>query len=174
MLYRETKDGFIPWFGEPINGVSYSRNIGSIWSAEELAKIGLYLPVVPEAPPGKRSIGDVVKRVDGVVQYVCTYVDIIPDVPEFITRRQCALQLLAINQITAQEALYMTRTAAVPAAISAIFDSLVGSGAWTPEQRILAEIDFAAANYYRSNSLLSLMGFTEQEIDQFFISAANL
>lgn len=96
-----------------------------------------------------------------------------PPVPESITRRQCALQLLAINQITAQEALDMTKTAAVPAAIAAIFDGQVASGKWTPEQRIRAEIDFAATNYYRSNSLLGLMGLTEQEIDGFFIAAVE-
>lgn len=174
MLYRETPDGFLPWFGEPINGVFYSRNIGSIWSAQELSQIGLYLPIVPKPPPGKVSIADKVERVDGIVQYVCTYVDIVPDIPEFITRRQCALHLLAVGQITAQEALDMTKTAAVPTTIAAVFDAQVASGAWTAEQRILAEIDFAASNYYRSNSLLSLMGLTEQEIDGFFIAAAQL
>jgi hypothetical protein len=97
-----------------------------------------------------------------------------PIVPESITRRQCALQLLAIAQITTQEALNMTKTAAVPDAIAAVFDAQVASGAWTTDQRILAEIDFAADNYYRSNSLLGLMGLTEQELDAFFIAAAQL
>jgi hypothetical protein len=94
--------------------------------------------------------------------------------PSSITRRQCALQLLAANMITAQEALDMTKTAAVPTAIAAVFDAQVTNGAWTPEQRILAEIDFAADNYYRSNSLLGITGLTDEEIDQFFIEAAKL
>jgi hypothetical protein len=76
--------------------------------------------------------------------------------------------------ITAQEALDMTKTAAVPTAIAAVFDAQVTNGAWTPEQRILAEIDFAADNYYRSNSLLGITGLTDEEIDQFFIEAAKL
>lgn len=97
-----------------------------------------------------------------------------PPVPESITRRQCALQLYAMNYITAQEALDMTKTAAVPATIAAIFDVRVEKGAWTPEQRILAEIDFAAINYYRSNPMLALMGLSEQEKDQFFIAASLL
>lgn len=96
------------------------------------------------------------------------------NVPESITRRQCALQLLAIGQITSQEALDMTKTGSVPTAIAVIFDSQVASGAWTPEQRTLAEIDFAADNYYRSNSLLGIMGLTDEEIDQFFIAAGQL
>jgi hypothetical protein len=94
-----------------------------------------------------------------------------PAVPASITRRQCALELNAQSLITLQEALDMVRTAAVPKAIAAIFDSLVADGSWTDEQRILAEIDFAADNYYRSNSLLSLMGLTDEQIDQFFIAA---
>lgn len=97
-----------------------------------------------------------------------------PRVPESITRRQCALQLLTLNMISSAEALAMTKTADVPTAIAAIFDEQVENGSWTAEQRVLAEIDFAAANYYRSNSLLSLMGMTTEQIDQFFISAANL
>lgn len=98
----------------------------------------------------------------------------VPLVPQSITRRQCALQLLAMGAITAQEALDMTKTATVPAAIAQILDAQVANGAMTAEQRILAEIDFAAMNYYRNNSLLSLMGLTEQEIDGFFIAAAQL
>lgn len=96
-----------------------------------------------------------------------------PPVPEFITRRQCALELQAQGLITLQEALHMVRTASVPTAIAAIFDGLVADGSWTTDQRILAEIDFAADNYYRSNSLLTLMGLTSEQIDQFFISASN-
>jgi hypothetical protein len=95
-------------------------------------------------------------------------------VPESITRRQAALQLYALGYISAQEALDMTKTATVPAAIAAIFDAQVGEGNWTPEQRIFAEIDFAAINYYRNNLLLDLMGLSEQEKDQFFITASLL
>lgn len=97
-----------------------------------------------------------------------------PAVPEIITRRQCALQLLAMQTITPEEALAMTKSADLPAAVAAVFDSAVQNGSMTADQRILAEIDFAAANYYRSNSLLSLMGLTEEQIDQFFIAAAQL
>lgn len=94
--------------------------------------------------------------------------------PKVITRRQCALQLLATQTITPEEALAMTKTGDVPAAIAAIFDQSVTNGTMTAEQRILAEIDFAAVNYYRSNSLLGLMGLTEEEIDRFFIAASQL
>lgn len=97
-----------------------------------------------------------------------------PVVPTSITRRQCALQLLAIQAITPTEALAMTKSAELPAPIAAIFDQSVANGTMTAEQRILAEIDFAAINYYRNNSLLGMMGLTEEGIDQFFIAAAQL
>lgn len=97
-----------------------------------------------------------------------------PPVPDSITRRQCALQLLAMQTITAEEALAMTKTAEVPAAVAQVLTDAVNAGQMTPEQRILAEIDFAATNYYRSNSLLDLMGLTPEQIDQFFIAAAQL
>jgi hypothetical protein len=92
-------------------------------------------------------------------------------VPAFIIRRQAALQLYAMSYISAQEALDMVKTATLPQSIEAVFDSLVTDGSWTADQRILAEIDFAASNYYRDNSLLALMGLTSEQIDQFFIAA---
>lgn len=90
-----------------------------------------------------------------------------PSVPESITRRQCALELNAQGVISLSEALAMTKAADVPAAISQIFSQMSES------QRILAEIDFAATNYYRSNPLLSMMGLSEEDIDKFFISAST-
>lgn len=97
----------------------------------------------------------------------------LPPVPESITRRQCALELLAQNLILNTEALAMAKTAEIPPVVSAVFDKAVADKTMTQDQRLLAEIDFAATNYYRSNSLLSMMGLTEDQIDQFFISAST-
>lgn len=95
-----------------------------------------------------------------------------PAVPASITRRQCALMLNLSGLITLEEALDMTKTAAVPAAISRIFANLA------PPDQIRAEIDFAATNYYRDNPLIVDMmqsaGFTPAMRDAFFISAAQL
>lgn len=97
----------------------------------------------------------------------------IPPVPDQITRRQCALQLLAMGQITDVEALAMTRDGTPPAAIQAYISALP-----SPSDRTLALIDFAAMNYERSNPLLgailSANGATSEEGDQFFIAAAAL
>jgi hypothetical protein len=89
-------------------------------------------------------------------------------VPRQITRRQCALQLLSMQVVMPQEALAMTKSAEVPAAVAQVFAGM------SEEQRILAEIDFAATTYYRDNQLLGMMGLTEQQIDQFFIAAARM
>lgn len=90
-----------------------------------------------------------------------------PAVPASITRRQCALQLLSMQAITPAEALAMTKSGDVPAAVSAVFSQM------SEQDRILAEIDFAADTYYRNNTLLNLMGLTSNQVDEFFIAAST-
>lgn len=93
-------------------------------------------------------------------------------VPQSITRRQCALMLHKTGLITLEDALHMTKNANVPTAIGHLFANLA------PPDQIMAEIDFAAINYYRDNPLIvDLMkssGFTEEQTDGFFIAAAQL
>ena len=88
-----------------------------------------------------------------------------------ITRRQCAIELRERQLITPTEALNMTRTGIPPAMIQSIFDTM------TDTDRILAETDFAADNYIRTNELLNQImtstGATEEEIDDFFRSAVT-
>ena len=92
-------------------------------------------------------------------------------VPTSISRRQCAIRLKEMGLITPAEALAMTKIGDVPLMVSQAFNS------FTEEERIEAEINFAADTYMRDNPLLnSLMmavGHTKEEIDQFFIDAAN-
>jgi len=93
-------------------------------------------------------------------------------VPESITRRQCALQLRALGLITGSEAVAMARAGTPPAAIQAYFDTL------GEEERIHAEIDFAATSYFRTNpligALLAANGMSETDAGAFFIAAAGL
>ena len=94
-----------------------------------------------------------------------------PPVPQSITRRQCAVELRERQLIAPSEALNMTKTATPPAMIQIIFDTM------TDNDKILAETDFAADNYMRTNPLLiqimTSSGATEEEIDDFFRSASN-
>jgi hypothetical protein len=93
-------------------------------------------------------------------------------VPGVITRRQCAKQLLTLGMITGQEAIDMTQMGKPPASVQAYLDQL-------PEpDRTMATIDFAADTYYRDNPLLTALmsanGMTEEQVDDYFIAAADL
>jgi len=92
-----------------------------------------------------------------------------PPVPQSITRRQCAIELRERNLITPLEALNMTKTATPPAMIQSLFDQM------TETDQIIAETDFAADTYLRTNPLLNQImtqsGATEEDIDDFFRQA---
>ena len=93
-------------------------------------------------------------------------------IPRSITRRQCAKQLLNMGMVSGEEALAMTRTGEPPAMVAASFAQL------SPEDAVLAEIDFAADTYMRDNPLLNNLmlatGASEEEINDFFRAAAIL
>lgn len=93
-------------------------------------------------------------------------------VPESITRRQCAKQLLALGMISSDEAIAMTRNGTPPAMVQAYLDNM------QEPDRTSATIDFAADTYLRSNPLLlalmSANGMTEQQVDEYFIAASQL
>ena len=75
-LYLEERGNFRPWDGrEKIRNVTYQPNIGDLWSADELAAIGLYEPATPPIPVGKVIDSKRVQRVNGIVTYVYTFTD---------------------------------------------------------------------------------------------------
>jgi hypothetical protein len=82
MLYQETATEFVLWNRMPINGIVHHPSIEQEWSAEELAAIGLYIPVEPEIPEGYHSVSFEVQRIDGVVQFVHTLAADEPDDPQ--------------------------------------------------------------------------------------------
>lgn len=81
MLYKETKDGFELWLGEPVNGVRHPPNVETLWTPAELEAVGLYKPVETPVPEGKAIVSETVARVDGVVRYVYTLTDAPPPDP---------------------------------------------------------------------------------------------
>ena len=93
-----------------------------------------------------------------------------PPVPQQITRRQCAIELRERSLITPTEALDMTKYGDVPAMISQVFSTM------TDADRIIAETDFAADTYERTNPLLiqvmTSTGASEEDIDDFFRDAS--
>lgn len=79
-LYLENPaDTFTRRNGEPIGGVAHPRNIEQLWSAQELAAIGLYQPVVADpVPDGKRIVSTSVQRAGRAVKFVHVLEDIPP------------------------------------------------------------------------------------------------
>ncbi|CAB4172134.1 hypothetical protein UFOVP925_58, partial [uncultured Caudovirales phage] len=51
MLMRKIDDEWVPWTGEVIDNTGYPLNIETLWSVDDLNKIGLYFlkdDAVPE------------------------------------------------------------------------------------------------------------------------------
>lgn len=94
-----------------------------------------------------------------------------PFVPESITRRQCARQLLIVGMITGDEAIAMTQSGIPPASVQAYLNTL------SEPDKTLATIDFAADNYYRNNPLLAALmvanNMSDEQVDDFFREASK-
>jgi hypothetical protein len=93
-------------------------------------------------------------------------------VPAYISRRQAATQLRNGLYITQDEALAMASTATIPPFVQSYFNTL------SPVAKADAELAFTATEYPRSSSLLADVmganGLEREQIDQFFIAAAQL
>jgi hypothetical protein len=78
MLYKikviNGKKTPVKWKGERINGVAHPSNVETAWSTEELAAIGLYVPIQADVPPlsdlGVKLISTSLEIVGGVPKYV--------------------------------------------------------------------------------------------------------
>ncbi|WP_439605088.1 DUF4376 domain-containing protein [Shinella sp.] len=79
-LYREAAGPFPVWAGEAIEGVLYQREIEQVWSAADLEAVGLWredmIAAAAPVPDGKQITSATVQRVEGVVRYVNTLVDV--------------------------------------------------------------------------------------------------
>lgn len=93
-LYLETAAGFQPWAGEAIDGVRHPLVIEQVWSAQDLAAIGLYKPAAADpVPEGKIIVSTSVERVEGVVKYVHALEDApLPSPEEVIEAFRLAIQ----------------------------------------------------------------------------------
>jgi len=79
-LYLETPSGFVAWNGQPIgegeDAICHPLHIEQLWSAVDLAGVGLYLPAAADAvPEGKIVTGTSVDRVGGAVKFVHALAD---------------------------------------------------------------------------------------------------
>jgi hypothetical protein len=127
-----------------------------------------YTTVNTNAQTGEVTIREwTPEEIDARIAYLAS----IRPVPQSITRRQCAKQLLALSMISGDEAIAMTRNGTPPAMVQAYLDNM------QEPDRTSATIDFAADTYLRNNPLLAALmaanGMTEEQVDQFFIEASK-
>lgn len=133
-----------PFFAVPTDVEAHGRELYAKAAAGDFGPVAAYVP--PPPPP--------------VI------------IPASITRRQCALQLLADGLVTKAEAVAMAATATPPAYVYTLFAGL------SAMDRTRALIDFAANTYDRANPLIvgmmTAVGKTPADADAFFIAAAKL
>jgi hypothetical protein len=162
MLYRETETGFVAWSGEPVDGILYPRDIAQKWTEAELASVGLFLPVDPGVPEGKRAIGTTVARVAGVVSFVHE----LEDIPELtpsdvsLTDRQLRIGLLSAGY----------DLAVVETAIAAIED---------PVDRAIAQVWWDRTTVIQwdhpmTQTLMGLAGIPENERTLLWMWASDI
>lgn len=91
-------------------------------------------------------------------------------VPNTISRRQCAAELFAEGLITGTEAIAMTATATPPTVVETVLVAIPEPG------QTFARLEFAAANYDRTNALvgavMTALGKDAEARDAFFRAAA--
>jgi hypothetical protein len=75
MLYLEDAGSFAPWDGEAIGDTRYPASIENVWSPDELAAVGLYVPADPGIPENKVEIKRSVQRINGTVTIVYELAD---------------------------------------------------------------------------------------------------
>lgn len=162
MLYKETPDGFVLWTGEPIDGVRHPMNIEDLWTPQELADVGLYVPVETAVPEGKIAVSTGVYRVNGVVQYVHTLEDAPPPNPADypLSDRQLRLGLILAG----------FNLATIQAAIDAIPDAM---------QRAIAQVwwDRSIQTHWEhpmTQTLIGLVGLTQQQAAAMWLSAKDI
>lgn len=158
MLYLETQEGFVPWRGQPIDGVVHPIQIEQRWTAEALEAIGLFSPADPGVPADKVVVSSAVERIEGVVTLVHTLADASPtDFP------LAPAQFFAMIEISGYGP-------DIEAAIEAITD---------PIDRAVVRSKYRNSGHYkRDNELLTMLlpavGISDQELDALWMVAKDL
>ena len=157
MLYLETSENtFTPWRGEPLNDVIYPLSIETLWSPEDLAAEGLYIPVEPEVPAGKIVVSFTVERVEGVVTKVYTLEDEPPE-PFRDLSRPAFLFMMGKLGITKQH-------------VYDLIDAMPVGTSEEADAKALARIVFdEQQTFKRDNALLAALsgaaGLTSEQVD---------
>ena len=161
-LYLDERGNFRPWDGrEKIRGISYQPNIGDLWTADELASLGLYEPVRPAVPRGKVVASERVARVDDVVTFVYTLESVpLPD----------------LNRIQFE---FMVEKLGIGAAIEQAIAAMPEDTEPAQNAKILARVLYRSGQTFeRSHPLFTelapAVGFTPEQIDAAWIGALTV
>lgn len=96
-----------------------------------------------------------------------------PDVPAEISDRQFFQQLAVVGTITQDEALAAVKTGTIPPALSGFLASLPEADRFSAEMLLSG-----ATTFYRAHPLVDAVaaaqGMTAEQVDAFFIAAAQL
>jgi len=151
MLYHKSESGLVPWRGEPINGLRHPPNIEDLWSADELAAVGLYKPQESVVADGFRIMNTTVEEVDGEVKFVHELEEIPAPSPIDFPLSDVDLRLGLIAAGHSIES--------IEAIIKAIPDQAARETAWTFWDRST----LIHWEHPMTQQLLGVAGFTEAE-----------
>ena len=164
-FYKE-QDGILLYAPEQVSGPdydlfayihdSYTYPVGG-WTwfdTKEAARI--FFKVMPETAPG------------GVVDVSTVFA--IPDISD----RQFFQQAAIMGLITREEALAAVKTGAIPAALSAVVNTIPDADAKFAAEMLLSGATTFQRHHPFTEAVGAAMGMTSEQVDQFFLAAGAL
>jgi hypothetical protein len=99
---------------------------------------------------------------------------VVPDVPAFISDRQFFQQLAIVNTISQDEALAAVATGTIPPPLMAFVDALPTDADKFNAKMLLAGAVIFERNHPLTAAIAMAQGMTSEQVDAFFIAAAQL
>lgn len=150
----------------------WPSSIIGIWTAQQLADIGVY-PVTAFTPPaGFQTTG--VPRYERQGDAVVELYDVLPIRVTEITRRQLILGLYRLGLINADEAQAAATVGALPQMVADFFDQIPDE-----QTRVEARVTWASMSVCERNNpylaaLQQINGLTDEQVDQYFAEFSQL
>lgn len=167
-------DTLQPWNGERLSGIAYPANIEQLWTADELAAIGLAVPQPFTAPAGFHATGSPRYALDD--GQVKTVYDTEPDValvPETLTRWQF-FTVAAMQAIISQDdALAAVQTGTLPKPFADFIATLPAEQQF-PARMLLAGTSEFNRHHPFVEAFLTAKGMTDVQADAIWIEGAAL
>lgn len=170
-------DTLQPWSGSERlpdeNGVLYPSNIEELWSAADLAAIGLAIPLPFTAPDGFHAIGAPRYELDGsTIKTVYDTEADIPVVPEVLTRWQF-FAVAALNGIITQQAAQAALAGTMPQPFVDFITTLPADQQF-PATMLLGGTQEFHRHHPFVQAFLTAKGMTDAQADAIWIQGAAL